>query len=184
MPIVARLAFAAVASFAVLPILACGGLVPGPSDHLPGPVRAPATTDGFSSNCQDPTSQLFFCNAPGGPVTVCGSPEGDPWMRVVLGPPEQPRMVFPDSRDGSSFQFRVEERTLLRAQGTALVFSIGPKNYEIIEMAGSGEPDGEMNNFTGLVVLENEIAVEAVTCAGPVVSRWPQIHQIVDPISP
>lgn len=184
---------------AAAPLLACGDIEVGDLEQAPVPEpvptpapaqTAPATPSAAASdwdeNCGSMETILFNCMADSpNEIVVCGSNIDDPWLRFRYGIFSAPQILHPDSPEGVMAQFRLEERSHVRSQGTALVFERDGLTYELVEMAGGGGgPDAQANNFVGVYVRKGDETVREIACTSPGSSDWNAIRGILDPISP
>lgn len=189
------------AALIVAILTACGGDTPPTTEPAAAaPAVAPAgaapsadtpstaaQTDApvIGAPCADPATHLFSCTTKAKKsIIICGQASPERWLQYQYGPLEKPELTYPKARAGSTEAFTSEARTFVSAQGNVVSFTNEGVTYEITEMAGAGGPDGDLNNFAGVVVLERGEQIATVACAGAVKSDWYLLDSVVHPQSP
>lgn len=150
---------------------ACGdGSEPPNAD----PTTWPLATD--ADACEG-GKDYFRCEVAGGKVAqLCGAEDGS-WLSYQFGRPGEAELVYPPDRSPGSFG--AGEQSWVRAQADYVAFERADHRYILVSKAGSGAMgEGDMNNFTGVVVQKDGQELARLPCTSePVLSGFSGLQQ-------
>lgn len=153
---------------------------PAPSTAAPAPVPAapdsaapdPAATSPAPlasaekpGHCAQGQHVWFQCAVgQGRAVSLCG--DGAPtWLQYHFGPPGAPALTVPAAPAGLE-RFGWASQAWVQAQADAVRFENEGVTYLLVDKRGAGGPDGEANNFQGVVVRKGDQEVQRFPCVG------------------
>ncbi len=116
-----------------------------------------------SDGCEG-AKDYFRCEVASGKVVqLCGAEDGS-WMTYQFGPAGAPELVYPPDRSPS--QFNGGQQMWARAQADFIAFNNADHQYILVDKIG-GAPmhEGEVNNFTGVVVKKDGQEVARLGCS-------------------
>jgi hypothetical protein len=136
---------------------ACGdGSEPPNADPSTWPLVNP------SDGC-DGAKNFFSCEMASGKVAqLCGAEDGS-WLTYQFGPAGAPELVYPPDRSPS--QFGGGQQSWARAQADYVAFENANHQYILVDkIGGGGMGEGEMNNFTGIIVRKDGEELARMNC--------------------
>lgn len=180
----------------LLALLACGPSASPPSEATaatPPPI-APSTTGAASAAttgtgpaatapadpCEGGATYAHCALEGGAELRVCGAGGDTYWVRYLYGPQGAPTLDFPGYRDQSDARFHLDSNTYARSMETILSFGDGVEtSWEIVDRVGGGGPDGEANNFQGLITKKHGTEVASQRCVGELTTDWPGLRDLL-----
>jgi hypothetical protein len=106
---------------------------------------------------------FFSCEVASGKVVqLCGANDGS-WLTYQFGPTGAPELVYPPDRSPS--QFGGGQESWVRAQADYIAFENADHRYLLVDkIGGGGMGEGEMNNFTGVIVQKDGEELARLGC--------------------
>ncbi len=130
--------------------------------HAAPPV--PVASAQSPGHCAEGQSIWFECAVgQGRTVSLCGD-AGPTWLQYHFGPPGAAALTVPSAPAGLG-PFAFATGTWVRSQAEAVRFDNEGVTYLLVDKSGSGI-DGELNNFQGVVVRQQDQELARFPCVG------------------
>ncbi|TNE87996.1 MAG: hypothetical protein EP330_17065 [Deltaproteobacteria bacterium] len=152
---------------------------PAPADVEPAPVEAPApevaatppsapTLPAMPTHCAEGETVHFACAVKGDKVvSLCGVGDAMQYRFGKLGAVE---LAAPAKPSKEAFGYAHE--AWVRAEADAVRMVNEGVSYWLVDKIGGGAfGEGDMNNFTGVVVVEDGKELARLPCVGPTETR-------------
>lgn len=151
---------------ALLTLVACGLFdsappAPDPASTPPAPLASPTQP----GHCAEGQHVWFQCAVgQGRAVSLCGD-AAPTWLQYHFGPPGAPALSVPAVPAGLK-AFGWAGHAWVQAQADAVRFDNEGTTYLLVDKRGAGGPDGEANNFQGVVVRKGGQELQRFPCGG------------------
>ncbi len=130
-----------------------------------------AAADEPTHHCH--ATPAFNCAVGAKVLSVCEMETG---LSYRFGPIGAVEKQYPPQNTASAFEYTAI--TTPSAMGHILEFTTDGHTYQVTEMSGAGGPDGEANNFVGVIVFKGTDHLANIACSGEAQSNWEAIERM------